>query len=129
VNWKLVIIAVALIGGSLLAGYIVYKVFEEYLFKPTKLPSIDALVRTEHTSNGTKLVLIIRSVQNVPITWEEIKIFVKTNTTSWSEVKPTHTGIVLGGQEVALGYFTPGETVKIKIVYSDTVIWSKDVKL
>jgi len=90
---------------------------------------MDATLKVEHTENGAQVILIIRNVQNVPITWEEIKIYVRSNTTSWTEVKPQHSGTVFGGQSVSVGYFNPGETVEVKVVYSETVIWSKSVKV
>jgi len=130
VNKRLFIIGVAIVAGSLLAGYVSYKIFEEYLFRPTQLPSIDAIVKREHITNGTRLILVIRNVQNVPITWEEIKIYVKSeNATSWTEVRAPYNDIVLGGQEVDLGVYTPGKTIEIRIVYENVVIWSENVKV
>ena len=129
-NRKYAIIVASILLGSIALGYGVYRVFLEYFLKPEQMPKIDAyLKRGNYTLEGVEVILKIRNVQVVPITWDDIRVYVKEDGENWNRIEINLEGYIAGGQEVSLGAYKRGSTVYVKIVYYDEIIWESELQL
>jgi len=129
-NRKYAIIVASILLGSIALGYGVYRVFLEYFLKPEQMPKIDAyLKRGNYTLEGVEVILKIRNVQVAPLTWDDIKVYVKEDDRNWNRVDVNLEGYITGGQEICLGVYKRGSIVHVKIVYYELIIWESELQL
>ncbi|HHE04791.1 MAG TPA: hypothetical protein ENL19_01855 [candidate division WOR-3 bacterium] len=127
---KYLITAAIILLGSIALGYGVYQIFLEYFIKPENVPKIDAYIkRGNYTAEGVEIILKIRNVQAVPITWDDIKIYLKENEKNWKLVDVHIKGYISGGQELLLGTFRKGSILRVRIEYSDMIIWESEFQV
>ncbi len=126
---KRIAIAVAILASSILSAYLSYYAISKYTTSSPEIPQVSCHVVISHSSNSLVLGLKIDRIVGSPMEWKYVEVLVEINKTSLRKISLPSSGYVYPGQEIPLGKYSYGETVKVLMFYKHQLVWEESLSL
>ena len=124
-----IIMAAIILASSLLSAYASYYGITKYVTSSPEIPEVACHVLIEHSSGKLLLKLKVDRIVGNVMEWEYVEVMVEVNNTRIIDIKTPSSGYVYPGEEISLGYFSYGTSLKVLMFYKHELVWEGSLSL